>query len=239
MDDRCYKLIFDEGSRETTFKIDATGVEDISFFAEHVPTEFEDGEAEDGKHYLKDDDGEDIEPVAQLPEGDGHHHHGGEEDEHAGGEGDDPWMRNCVCQAAVQGWKLDCSTMAPVKAAVTYLNANLGDCHKENPTEECKKQFHILQSHHDHCLHNELAEDVEIHLHYFEKYYEDCQVNRQFDPNLPQCPPVECNDKAALEAAVMDLNCDCATTCGVRGSGRPGRLISSNAIAKAMSAIDF
>lgn len=59
----CYKLIFDADSHLTLFKIDATGVSNIAFFAEHVPTEFE-----RNSHYLKDVAGEDIEPMAELPE---------------------------------------------------------------------------------------------------------------------------------------------------------------------------
>jgi len=191
--------------------VDATNADNIVFFAEHVPTEFEDAEADDGKHYLKDGNGNDIEPEAQLPEGEGHAHGG---DVHAAGLGDNPFMENCVCQAAELGWKLDCSAKAPVTEAVTYLEANEA-CSKDDPppTDLCKKHYHIMQAHHDHCLHHDLPEDVEVVLHKYEKYYEDCKVKRQFDPDLSNCPEVNCDDKAAMEAAVMDLNCGCEAEC--------------------------
>merc|ERR1719387_2088013 len=58
----CYTLKFDESQDETVYKIaaDAT-VKGVSIHAQHLPTEFE-----KTKHYLKDKDGEDIEPIAQT-----------------------------------------------------------------------------------------------------------------------------------------------------------------------------
>ena len=50
----CYNL-------DSTFTIDATNLAHLAFFTEHFPTEFE-----RSQHYLKDADGNDIEPVAEL-----------------------------------------------------------------------------------------------------------------------------------------------------------------------------
>mmetsp|Transcript_62264 Transcript_62264/g.139044 ORF Transcript_62264/g.139044 Transcript_62264/m.139044 type:complete len:470 (+) Transcript_62264:67-1476(+) len=58
----CHRLVFDQSSWQTLFKVDATGVSCMAFFAEHVPTEFE-----RTAHYLKDDEGTDIEPLDELP----------------------------------------------------------------------------------------------------------------------------------------------------------------------------
>ena len=57
----CYLLTFDTSRWETTFPIDASGTAAIAFFAQHLPTEFE-----EDTHYLKlVSSGEDIEPVAE------------------------------------------------------------------------------------------------------------------------------------------------------------------------------
>jgi zinc transporter ZupT len=57
----CYLLTFDTSRWETTFPIDASGTDAIAFFAQHLPTEFE-----EDTHYLKlVPSGEDIEPVAE------------------------------------------------------------------------------------------------------------------------------------------------------------------------------
>merc|ERR1719392_355484 len=61
--DTCYQLQFKQDWWQSLFTIDATGVDHVAFFAEHFPTEFE-----SDAHYLKDDHGDDIEPVAELPE---------------------------------------------------------------------------------------------------------------------------------------------------------------------------
>ena len=59
----CYDLHFDQDVWQTLFKIDAKGHTHLAIFAEHFPTEFE-----RDAHYLKNDHGEDIEPVHELPE---------------------------------------------------------------------------------------------------------------------------------------------------------------------------
>jgi len=48
---------------QSLYSIDATGLDAVAIFAEHFPTEFE-----NTAHYLKDNSGVDIEPVAELPE---------------------------------------------------------------------------------------------------------------------------------------------------------------------------
>merc|ERR1719171_1573625 len=69
MENKCYKLVFDQTSSQSLYTIDASSAGAIAFFAEHLPTEFEATE-----HYLKDTSGLDIEPVAQEPDGEGHDH---------------------------------------------------------------------------------------------------------------------------------------------------------------------
>jgi UTP--glucose-1-phosphate uridylyltransferase len=61
--DKCYTLHFNQNMWQSLFKVDASSTSAIAFFTEHVPTEFE-----ATAHYLKDATGEDIEPVAELPE---------------------------------------------------------------------------------------------------------------------------------------------------------------------------
>ena len=66
----CFTLQFDNASgygterkMTSSFKIDTTGVAAVSIFTQHVPKEFE-----RDTHYLKDVNGDDVEPVAELPE---------------------------------------------------------------------------------------------------------------------------------------------------------------------------
>jgi len=71
MEGKCYKLVFAQQSQQSLFTIDASGVQAIAFFAEHLPTEFE-----ATAHYFKDTTGVDIEPAAQVPDGGDAHSHG-------------------------------------------------------------------------------------------------------------------------------------------------------------------
>lgn len=58
----CFLMTFNQNLWQSLYTINAAGVSNIAFFAQHVPTEFE-----NTAHYLKDDHGDDIEPEAELP----------------------------------------------------------------------------------------------------------------------------------------------------------------------------
>merc|ERR1719326_1126090 len=64
----CYNLVVDDTKDDTTYTIATDGIKGISFYAQHVPTEFE-----RDRHYLYDTKDKDIEPVAQESAG-GHDH---------------------------------------------------------------------------------------------------------------------------------------------------------------------
>merc|ERR1719387_2505874 len=197
MENKCYKLVFEQQSHQSLFTVDASSATAIAFFAEHLPTEFEATE-----HYLKDVSGVDIEPVAQEPDGgDGHaHSHGGAE----------AWKSQCVCKAQEHGWKLDCANKAAIDAAVGKLDAKAA-CKATGPPEDCIENYHIMQAHHDHCLHDQLPTGIEKKLHDYEHFYDDCFVKRQFDSSLTKCPAVDCSDATAMTKAIATLQAGCAT----------------------------
>jgi len=58
---RCYELTFAEDVWQSLFVVNATGAARVAFFAQHVPTKFE-----NTAHYLKDSVGGDVEPVAEV-----------------------------------------------------------------------------------------------------------------------------------------------------------------------------
>ena len=58
-----YSLNFDQDTIQSMYKLTVTDTASYAFFAEHMPTEFE-----DTYHYFKDSDNEDIEPGAEWPE---------------------------------------------------------------------------------------------------------------------------------------------------------------------------
>ena len=72
--EKAYFLSFNEKKDITTFTVEIKKAGKYAFFTEHMPFEFEADE-----HFFKDVSGDDVEPIAQVPdEGDHHHHdHGG------------------------------------------------------------------------------------------------------------------------------------------------------------------
>ena len=67
---KAYKLTFDQRKDTTVFKISINKRGKYTFFTEHMPFEFEADE-----HFFKNVAGNDVEPIAQVPEEGGHHHH--------------------------------------------------------------------------------------------------------------------------------------------------------------------
>jgi len=198
--DKCYKLVFDPNKAGSKYKVDASGTTAIAFFAEHLPTEFEATE-----HYFKDTTGVDIEPVAQEPEPgeDGHSH---------GHGGPDAFEGMCVCQAKKKGWKLDCTAGVKISEAVAALDAKKDLCMNKDPPEDCVVNYHVMQAHHDHCLHDDLPTGIEKKLHDYEHYYTDCFVKRQYNPALGACPEVNCDDATAMTKAIATLQAGCTST---------------------------
>jgi len=206
-ENKCYKLVFDQSSDQSMYTVNAAGVTAIAFFGQHLPTEFEETE-----HYFKDTTGTDIEPVAQEPDGGHGHDHG-----HGG---PDAWKSMCVCQAKQNDWKLDCTNKAKIEEAVSKLDAD-SSCAAEDPSGYCTMYYHVMQAHHDHCLHDSLPTGIEKKLHDYEEFYDDCFVKRQFDPDLSACPEVDCKDSTALTKAVATLQAGCqtATACADKTCG--------------------
>jgi hypothetical protein len=139
-----------------------------------------------------------------------------EDDDHDDHDHDDhDDHEECVCLAAEQGWTIDCSNMDPVVTAISYLE-NTDACATTSHTEECEKQYHIMQSHHDHCTHESMDESMERVIHDFEHLYEDCEISRAYDDELDMCPDVTCSAastelgdaRATLTANNCNSNCD-------------------------------
>ena len=64
-----YSLNFDDSKNRTVFEVKIKSDGKYAFFTEHMPFEFEADE-----HFFKNKSGEDVEPLAQVPDGDHHDH---------------------------------------------------------------------------------------------------------------------------------------------------------------------
>lgn len=119
----------------------------------------------------------------------------------------------CACEAVEFGFVIDCNDQDAMKAALAPLQSN--DCATDCSSETCTKNFLIIQSHHDYCLHEEVPEEVEDALHIYEETCETCSILRKHDPDLPNCPDVTCADEGNLAYnALVDTQCldACDTT---------------------------
>jgi hypothetical protein len=134
----------------------------------------------------------------------------------AGSEGDDGHHKSCACEAEENGFSIDCANGPLMLESLATLIAN--DCSTDCSSAICSKNFLIVQSHHDFCLHDEVPSPVEDAFHDFEEVCEECKITRKRDPDLPNCPAPVCNNRGdkAYGALLTEgcINACSSSTCG-------------------------
>jgi hypothetical protein len=120
----------------------------------------------------------------------------------------------CACEANELGFTIDCST-AGHQAQLDALGVlQAKGCDKDCSSDECHKNFLIVQSHHDFCLHGDVPELSEDSFHIYEGKCEECSIIKKRDPALVDCPPAKCDDSGnAAFQGLLANNCltDCST----------------------------
>ena len=198
-DGTCFNLNVNDSLSEVSFTINTADLTGLAFFAEHEPTEFE-----DTKHFFQDSAEEDIECLAQTVAESGHDH----------GHGEETIKPTCACASRTHRFEIDCTDKPTMQAAIDYLSAN-GICSSCEPTDECKKQFLILQTHHDYCHHTEIPDTAEHEIHDFEGNYDGCSISRRYVDTAKDCPALgyTCATAATKLPTLAQLTtADCAAT---------------------------
>ena len=119
----------------------------------------------------------------------------------------------CVCEARELGVGISCTSlnMMMVEGSIAYLTNVTNKC---NTIEACPGHYLILQAHHDFCPHDVLPIEAEKIIHDFEDLYKDCEIPRQYNPKLTNCPAVGCKDPSLFTNAVDVLkNNNCNASC--------------------------
>jgi hypothetical protein len=185
-DGACFKLVFDQVARESTWKINTAGKANVAFFAQHVPIEFEDSAADDGKHYFLDEStspATDVEAgFDELSDGGamGHHH-----------ASDDGHGKTCGCESeGAIPFNIDCSKTDAAQQYIRDAMTDLSACEKAvscKTIEKCQMAFFIIQSHHDHCDHETLLKAEETTMHDYEAFCTNCQIYREYVKGNEDC----------------------------------------------------
>jgi hypothetical protein len=132
----------------------------------------------------------------------------GSEDEHA-------HHNSCACEAEENGFSIDCANSALLLDTLAALIAD--DCSTDCSSAACHKNFLIVQSHHDFCLHDEVPSPVEDAFHDFEAVCEHCAITRKRDPDLSNCPVSVCDNRGdeAYQALLTEgcVNACSSSTC--------------------------
>lgn len=119
---------------------------------------------------------------------------------------------SCACEAETHGFTIDCQDTDAMIQGLASLQSN--GCIEDCSSEICRKNYFIIQSHHDYCPEEGLPSVVEDGLHDFEGVCEDCEILRRPNPNFPLCPVVSCQMNGPGEEAHETLMAnECLVDC--------------------------
>jgi len=118
-------------------------------------------------------------------------------------------LPTCGCLAAELGFTIDCTKQTPMQDAYDALEK---DCLKDCTSDACKKNWAIVETHHDFCLHDQVPKEVEVGFHDLEEVCAAiCVIGRMKDPDHQACKAMECPDSAGVDkviATLADNECD-------------------------------
>jgi len=135
---------------------------------------------------------------------------------------------SCACDALEYGFNIDCSNQDAMNQAIATLESN--NCSVEcNSSMLCKKNFLIIQSHHDYCFHEEVPEVIQTGIHIYENVCTEvhCDINMKFDSESRKCPPVDCETKVGDEAWQVMVMSDCSSDCSSSDCANNFRIIKA------------
>ena len=125
-------------------------------------------------------------------------------------DGHDHELESCACKAQELGFNIDCSQRDLLLTALSTLQAN--QCDIDCSPIVCHKNFLIVQSHHDFCLHDEVPGPVEDAFHDFEDACGGCKITKKRDPDLLDCPAAVCDNRGDRAYQVL-LTSGCLDDC--------------------------
>lgn len=128
----------------------------------------------------------------------------------AGSEDGHEEHHSCSCEAEELGFTIDCGNGEALLAALAALQRD--SCDTDCSSAACHKNFLMIQSHHDFCLHEKVPSPVEDAFHDFEGGCEHCSILKKRDPNLPDCPDAVCDDRGNQAYQGLLTN-GCLTNC--------------------------
>jgi hypothetical protein len=141
----------------------------------------------------------------------------GDDDDHAGHDHDVDEeamlaLPLCACMAEDMDFEINCAKPDAVKAAYDKVVACSG-C----SSDDCIKNWAIVETHHDLCFHDEIPKEVEVGFHDLEEKCEHaCLVGRKKEKGMSECATVDCDKSDTVLGALSFDGCaaSCTAECG-------------------------
>mmetsp|Transcript_3906 Transcript_3906/g.6532 ORF Transcript_3906/g.6532 Transcript_3906/m.6532 type:complete len:237 (-) Transcript_3906:86-796(-) len=122
----------------------------------------------------------------------------------------------CACDAEELDFSIECSNGSILTDTLATLIQD--GCSANCASEACKKNFLIIQSHHDFCLHDQIPGVIEDSFHDYDEVCEHCEIFRRRDPILTNCPASVCDGRGTDSYGAM-LVAECLSDCSSTACG--------------------
>jgi hypothetical protein len=110
----------------------------------------------------------------------------------------------------------------------TAYDALVKDCLTKCDSDACKKNFAIVEAHHDFCLHDDVPKEIEVGFHDLEEVCAmQCVIGRLKDPDHSVCEKMDCptHESVIFEVVKTLYDNGCATKCPEKECGKSFREI--------------
>ncbi|CAB9509690.1 expressed unknown protein [Seminavis robusta] len=118
---------------------------------------------------------------------------------------------SCACLAQDLSFTINCDDTATMLTALNDLKTSA--CATACTSDECVKNYYIMQSHHDYCPEAGIPQEIEDGFHDFDDSCTPCKIQRKPTEGAPPCPTPNCEDNSGNDAYTKLVDSGCGTDC--------------------------
>ena len=132
----------------------------------------------------------------------------------------------CACIYEENDYTMDCSDADALEDAFdAWFSSSVcnvtSDCGEtEGDSDEaalCQEYYYIIQGHHDYCPDDDIPDEILVGFHDMEEGgCEECETDKQYNPDVGDCPDVDCTDATDAQLQADNLvTYNCSVNCSI------------------------
>ena len=132
----------------------------------------------------------------------------------------------CACEYEELNLTMNCTNSGAIQEAydnwfLSSICNSTSDCgDSEGDSSEaanCQMYYYFVQGHHDYCPDDDIPDEILVGFHTMEDGgCEDCEVDKQYNPDVGDCPSVNCDNSTDAQIQVDNLSMyNCSLNCSL------------------------